>query len=92
MADSNSPTFSEKDSVHKTKRKSKQGFSRKERMSEDEIFLHNLIDTFSPKPIDPSMIGIGISSYIIHTLIISLILPLGIQDYSRITILCLNFI
>ena len=46
-------------------------------MSEDEIFLHNLIDTFSPKPMDPSMIGIGISSYIFDTWNIGLILPLS---------------
>ena len=60
-------------------------------MSDDEIFLHNLIDTFSPKAIDPSMIGIGISSYILNTLNIGLILPPFIFNQAK-TSLFFNFI
>ena len=57
----NSPKNSKKDP--KSKNKNKQGTSRKVKMSEDELFLNMLIETFSPKQTESTTMGIGVYSY-----------------------------
>ena len=57
----NSPKNSKKDP--KSKDKNKQGASRKVKMSEDELFLSMLIETFSPKQTESAMTGIGVYNY-----------------------------
>ena len=60
---SNSPKFRQKDPSLKNKNKNKLGSSRQEKMSEDEVFLNMLIETFSPKPTDATMTGLGTNIY-----------------------------
>ena len=60
---SNSPKFRQKDPSLKNKNKNKHGSARQEKMSEDEVFLNMLIETFSPKPTDATMTGLGTNIY-----------------------------